>query len=101
LLMALRFYMAGEGYEPKGAKLQRVEDVIRRIEALPGVQAAFASNLVPIDGGGGGGEIEVEGRPNEQGQRPRISFTGVTPNLHKTLGVTVRRGRAFTAWESW
>ena len=100
-LMTLRFYMTGDGYEPKGAKLRRVEDVIRRVEALPGVQAAFASNLVPIDGGGGGGEIEVEGRTNEQGQRPRISFTGVTPNLHKTLGVTVRRGRDFTEAESW
>ena len=100
-LMTLRFYMTGEGYEPKGAKLRRVEDVIRRVEALPGVQAAFASNLVPIDGGGGGGEIEVEGRTSEQGKRPRISFIGVTPNLHKTLGVTVRRGRDFTEAESW
>jgi putative ABC transport system permease protein len=100
-LMTLRFYMPGEVYEPKGAKLRRVEDVVRRIEALPGVQAAFASNLIPIDGGGSGGEIDVEGRTNEKGRRPNIAFVGVTPRFHQTLGVTVGRGRDFTESESW
>ena len=30
----------------EGRKARRVEDIVRRVEALPGVQAAFASNLV-------------------------------------------------------
>ncbi len=99
-LMTLRFYMTDEVYEPKGAKLRRVEDVLRRIETLPGVQAVFASNLIPISGGGGGGEIEVEGRANEAGHRPRISFAGVTTNVHETLGVSVGRGRDFSDADS-
>jgi putative ABC transport system permease protein len=100
-LMTLRYYMTGDGYEPKGAKSRRVEDIIRRVEALPGVHAAFASNLIPISGGGGGGEVEVEGRANEAGQRPRITFAGVTPHFHTTLGVDVLRGRDFTESEGW
>ena len=60
-LLTMRFYMTGDAYEPPGAKARRVEDIVRRVEALPGVQAAFASNLVPIGGGGGGGEVEIEG----------------------------------------
>ena len=61
-LMTMRFHMGGDAYEPENSRLRRVEEVVRRIEALPSVQSAFASNLVPIDGGGDGGEIEVEGR---------------------------------------
>ncbi len=94
--MTMRFYMTGEPYEPQGAKLRRVEDVLRRVEALAGVQAAFASNLIPISGGGGGGDIEVEGRAIEKGEGSRISFTGVTAHFHQVLGATLIRGRDFT-----
>jgi putative ABC transport system permease protein len=91
--LTLRFFMGGDQYQPRGAKLRRVEDVVRRVEALPGVRAAFASNLIPISGGGGGGTIEVEGRGNEQRDRPSIRFIGVTPNIHRTLDVEIVRGR--------
>ena len=100
-LMTMRFHMGGDAYEPENSRLRRVEEVVRRIEALPRVQSAFASNLVPIDGGGDGGEIEVEGRTNERGRRQSISFIGVTPGFHETLGVRVRRGRDFGEAESW
>ena len=65
------------------------------------MHAAFASNLIPISGGGGGGEVEIEGRANERGERPRITFAGVTPHFHKTLGVHLLRGRDFTESEGW
>jgi len=53
--LTLRYYMTGEAYAGEGARLRRTEDIVRRVEALPGVEMAFASNLIPIDGGGGGG----------------------------------------------
>ena len=99
--MTMRFYMTGEAYEPQGAKLRRVEDITRRVEALAGVEAAFASNLIPISGGGGGGDVEIEGRAIERGEGSRISFTGVTPHFNQALGVTLIRGRDFTDSEGW
>ena len=68
-LMTMRFYMTGEPYEPRDAKLRRVEDVVRRVEALPGVQAAFASNLIPISGGGGGGDDRSRRTRDREGRR--------------------------------
>ena len=91
-LMTMRFYMTGERYEPEGAKARRVEDIVRRVEGLTGVQAAFASSLIPISGGGGGGEVEVDGKPFKRGEAPRISFIGVTPHFHRTLDVPIVRG---------
>lgn len=98
--LTLRYYMTGEAYEPVGAKGRRAEDIVRRVELLPGVEAAFSSNLVPIDGGGGGGEAEVEGRAIER-QRPYVAFSGVTPHFLRALAAKPIRGRDFTETEGW
>jgi putative ABC transport system permease protein len=100
-LMTMRFYMTGERYEPPGAKLRRVEDIVRRVEGLAGVQAAFGSVLIPISGGSGGGEVEIDGRTFERGRAPRITFTGVSPHFLRTLGVPILHGRDFTDAEGW
>jgi putative ABC transport system permease protein len=99
-LMTMRYYLANEQYETPESKVQRTEDILRRVEALPGVQAAFASNLVPLSGGGSGSRIEIEGRPVEKGKEPEVGFTGVSPHLLETLGLSIVRGRALTATEA-
>jgi putative ABC transport system permease protein len=94
-LMTMRIAMQGESYEPTDARLRRVSDIVDRVEALPGVEAAFASNLVPLGGGGGwGGAVTIEGKPPEAGAE--VSLTGVSPHFYKTLGVKLVAGRDFT-----
>lgn len=95
-LMTMRFYLPGAAYEVEDAKARRVDDVVRRMESLPGVQSAFASNLVPMGGGGGGGRVIVEGRAVERGKEPDITFIGVTPHLRRTMDVPLLKGRDFT-----
>jgi putative ABC transport system permease protein len=100
-LMTMRYYMTGAPYEPAGAKARRVEDIVRRVEQLAGVQAAFSSTLVPISGGGNGGDVEIEGRAIERSERAQITFAGVTPHFHHTLAIRVLHGRDFTESEGW
>jgi predicted permease len=95
--LTMRFYMSGEAYAANGAKSRRVEDVIARIEALPGVEAAFASGWIPIGGGGAGGAIEIEGRTQDVRERRDAAVLGATPNVLRTLGLKVRQGRDFEA----
>src|SRR5207247_5851589 len=84
------------------AKLRRVEDVVRRSEALPGVQAAFSSSLVPFGGfGGGGGPITIDGRAFDPGHQPGITIVGVTPHFTQTLGIEPNPGRTFADAEGW
>jgi putative ABC transport system permease protein len=99
--MSMRFFLSGEEYERPDAKLHRVEDIVRRVEALPGVRAAFASNLVPLSNGGGGGTAVIDGRPAQANERAGIAFVGVTPHLVRTLGISTTRGRDFTDAEGW
>src|SRR5262245_20998771 len=99
-LMTMRYYMANEQYPTPESRVQRTEDILRRVEALPGVQAVFASNMIPLSGGGGFSRILIEGRAFEQGKEPGIGFTGVSRNMVKTLGLSVVRGRQLTNTEA-
>src|SRR5205085_10602551 len=67
-LMTMRYYMPNEQYATPESKVRRTEDILRRVEALPGVQAAFASNMIPLSGGGGFSQIAIDGRPSEKGR---------------------------------
>jgi putative ABC transport system permease protein len=95
-LLTLRIFMSGDPYREPVARAQRVEDILRRIGALPGVDAAYASNFIPLDAGGGGGAAMIEGRDAEPGEEPFIGFIGVTPQFVKTIGIALTRGRDFT-----
>jgi putative ABC transport system permease protein len=99
-LMTMRVYMPDEQYPTPEVKVQRVDDILRRVEALPGVQAAFASNLVPHSGGGGWANVLVDGRSFPKGEEPGIGYVGVTPRMLKTLGLTIVRGRELTDTEA-
>jgi putative ABC transport system permease protein len=98
-LMTMRFYLPGTAYDAPDAKARRVEDIVQRVEGLPGVEAAFASNFIPFGAGGGGGTIKVEGRSYEAGQEPRITFIAATPRLRQTLNVPLMQGRDLTEAE--
>src|SRR5262245_58687190 len=100
-LMTMRFYMPGAIYEAPDAKLRRVEDIVRRVEALPAVRATFASNFVPLGGGGGGGSIIVEGRAVPKGEQKGASLIAVTPHFNTTIGLPIVEGRDFTDAEGW
>ena len=94
--LTLRVSMTGDAYRAPDAKVALMDDILRRIEGLPGVEAAFASDLIPLSGGGVWAEIDVEGRSGETGNRPWVAFAGATPSFHRVLGVRLVRGRDLT-----
>jgi putative ABC transport system permease protein len=95
-LMTMRFFMPGPAYETPESKARRVEDIVSRVETVPGVQAVFASNFVPLGGGGGGGRILVDGTTTEPGKEPIMSVVPVSPHFVKTLGIPIVLGRDMT-----
>jgi putative ABC transport system permease protein len=100
-LLTMRFFLPGVQYEDAEAKARRAEDVVRRVESLPGVQNAFASNLVPLGGGGGAGRALVDGKAFEPGKEPFIGFVATSPHMLRTMNLTLVRGRDFTDAEGW
>jgi predicted permease len=98
-LMTMRFLMSEERYTTPEAMTRRVEDIVRRIEDLPGVASAFASNYIPIAGGGGGGRAVADGASVEAGKEPYLGYFGVTPHALGTLSLPLLSGRDFTEIE--
>lgn len=95
-LTTARVFMPAESYAQPDARARRVQDILRRVEELPGVVAAGASNLIPLDGGGAASRVRVPGRAVEAGREPRLFYAGVTAHYLDALGVAPIRGRLFS-----
>jgi putative ABC transport system permease protein len=95
-LMTMRIYLPAGRYEKEEEMTRRVEDVVRRLESLPGVEAVSPSNNIPLGNGGSDGRIAVEGRDFARGEEPNIFWTGVGPHFLRALGLQPLRGRGFT-----
>jgi predicted permease len=100
-LMTMRYYLPGEAYAEEGARARRARDIVERVERLPGVEAAFTSNFMPLGGGGGGGRVTIEGQAVDPERRRTIAFAGVSPGFVRTLGSRITAGRELTASEAW
>jgi predicted permease len=77
-------------------------DLLERTQALPGVQSATIAVDLPLDGGRMGfGALRVPGAPGAapDGQL-NAEWNIVEPGFFRTLGVTLVRGRDFTAQDA-
>jgi len=76
------------------ARPEFYEQLLARVQALPGVEAASISRNVPLLGRYANTVMDIEGRADIK--QVGIGFHSVSPDYFKTLGITLRRGRVFT-----
>ena len=113
-LGARRFLYGAQGFEPNGMlTLQLVlpdakyghdaprrrftDDVVSRLQALPGVQSAAAMNIIPGHGNNWSRQIEIEGQPKADHANPQIVDTrSATMDVFPAMGIPMTRGRGFT-----
>ncbi|HVZ63290.1 MAG TPA: ABC transporter permease [Lacunisphaera sp.] len=84
-----------EAAYPVEKRRQLYDDLITRLERIPGVEAAALSNNLPVASGGGGTDIFAEGQDSTAKDLPKATNYLVTPAFFKTLGVRVLEGRTF------
>jgi putative ABC transport system permease protein len=78
----------------RDAKPEFYEQVLARVQALPGVEAASFSRNAPLLGRSARALIDIEGRADVN--KVEVGFHSVSPDYFKTLGITLLRGRVFT-----
>lgn len=83
------------GYEDDTRRVALQREIVARMSALPGVEAAGISSQIPLSGNGNTTWFRVLGRPWKEGEHLEAPFREVTPAYFKTLGATLVRGRAF------
>jgi len=87
--------------EPAG--LPFFEQLLTRISTIPGVQSAAAATNLPLGGGNGWGKfLSVEGQPAPASLNdvPVADYGLVSSDYFRTLGITIRQGRAFNAGDT-
>jgi putative ABC transport system permease protein len=80
-------------------KVARFNDqLVERIRALPGVEAAALGWNIPFDDNEYDSSFHLTGTPPyPPGERPEAEVNVVTPDYFRVMGMPLLRGRAFTA----
>ena len=87
-------------------KVKFVEQIVERLKALPGVQAAAATDSLPLTDFARITATEIEGRPPidfrnaRPGEVTPASRPTVTLEYFDALGIPVKSGRAFTSQDA-
>ena len=103
-VITARLALSGEAYREPARRAEFLEELLRRLRALPEVQEAGGANALPfpdpLQGFSWSRVFEVDGQPREKGQRPRATYFSITAGQIAALGIPLRQGRAFTAEEA-
>jgi len=74
------------------------QEVVQRVAALPGVEAAGTVNVLPLSTYNRGGDFFIDGRPAaEDGRGLQAGYRVVTPGYLRALEIPIVVGRDFTA----
>ncbi len=86
-----------DAYREPAKRAAFVREVLRRVQALPGVRyaAVGAGNGVPFLGPHFNGILTVEERADSDAAQPTAQFSAVTPDYFRALGTPLVRGRFF------
>lgn len=100
-VLTLQTTLTSEKSSPQ--KVHFIEQVVARLQALPGVEAAAATDSLPLTPFNRIGPAEIEGRPPidfrtaKPGEIKPASLPVVTVDYFKVMGIPLKNGRAFTS----
>jgi putative ABC transport system permease protein len=85
-------------YVERDRRLQFLDDVVKELEATPGIAGATPVNTPPFAGTGGwdAATFTVEGQSADRaGANSSLNLESIHPNYFATVGVSLTRGRRF------
>jgi putative ABC transport system permease protein len=97
-VLTMKIALPGAKYSTPQAIAAFYQQTLDKISSLPGVQAAGAINLLPLQQWGYNGDIEIEGHgPYQPGEAPIAEYRSVTPDYFRALAIPLLNGRIYTA----
>ena len=95
-VLTLKVSLPTSRYPEGHQRVAFFEQLLARLEGLPGVRAAGANPWLPLDGMGAGTSFTVDGRPEPPaGQRPVTDVRFVTGRYFSAMGIPLLQGRLF------
>jgi len=95
-LLTMRVSLPPARYDTDQKKAAFFQELVRRIEALPGVRSATAALTLPMMGYPGT-PVQDAAKPTlKLNERPIAKIFPITPEFFHTLEIPLRRGRSFS-----
>ncbi|HLY07578.1 MAG TPA: ABC transporter permease [Rhizomicrobium sp.] len=96
-VLTMEYRLPRNKYASGAAQTRFHEQVVARIQAVPGVIAASSVRAVPLRGNGQNVDFLLGDRPEPAaGERPRGLFNAADPYFFSTMRIGLLRGRVFT-----
>jgi putative ABC transport system permease protein len=93
-LLTASVSLPGSSYPRDSDRKAFWERTLRRVSAVPGVQAAALADSRPPRDAGQSNNFDLEDHPTPPGQNQPIStWVGASPGFFKVVGLTLERGR--------
>jgi putative ABC transport system permease protein len=97
-VLTLKLQPSGQRYRGLDRTLAYYRQVVNRIKALPGVEAAGAINHLPLSGYNWNATVQFDHRPLPPGvSPPRVGWRMIDGEYFASMGIPLRDGRVFTA----
>jgi predicted permease len=87
--------MPGDAKIPPGQRAQYLDAAIARAAAVPGVEAASAAHVFPLDFGGSRTTLVIPGYEPAPDEDMELNYLRVMPGYFETMAIPILRGRAF------
>ena len=95
-LLTMKVVLPKQKYADQTQRSAFYTELIRRIEALPGVRSAAVTNWIPLVRQGDSVGVSIEGRPApEPGKMPIAVTRIISPHYFSTMGIQLLQGRQF------
>jgi putative ABC transport system permease protein len=96
-LLTMRVSLLESKYRERGQVANYYQQLLSRIENLPGVQSAAVTSSPPmITMNNMRSGFEIEGQPTEPGRGSTARYAVVSPDYFRTMAIPLMSGRAFT-----
>jgi putative ABC transport system permease protein len=96
-LLTMKVDLSEIRYPNRERRVAFFEEILRRVQALPGVKSVAVAGNLPLTYNGDSMPIGVEGLPDPPpDQRADVIYRAVGPGYFSTMGIPLLRGRDFT-----
>jgi putative ABC transport system permease protein len=96
-LLTMEVVLPGTKYPEHAQRAAFYTDLLRRVEALPGVKSAAVTTNLPLYPQGNSISFSIEGRPDPAtGRKPTVVTRVISPRYFDTMGIQLLQGRPLT-----
>ena len=96
-LLTMSMTIPDDKYPDAARQRAFFQQALQQVQGLPGVKSAAVASKLPLSGSDKVRAFLVEGRPPlASGQTQTASYNVVSPDYFTTLGIPLKKGRAFT-----